>query len=410
MKDLTLKKISFYFQKVYRLALKAKFICRSNPAVGAVIVYQDEIVGKGYTQEYGGAHAEVVAIQQAKKKLFETETKKGVKKIIKKEIEKIIKKKMEKSILFVSLTPCDIYGKTPPCCDAILTSGIGKVCIANKDPFLQQNSSEKKLTDSKVKVVYNCPKEINQKLLDINKDFFYRTIFNLPWIHMKYAMTLDGKIATKNLDSKWITDESARKNVQQERAIYDAVMVGQGTFFYDNPSLIPRVKKKIKQPLIFCALTKDFSKNQIQKIKKHQLLNHSTKTFFFVKEEFKNFIGLINSDNLLFYKKCWTEKSFLHKVVKQLNINSIYLEGGAFTHGLAVKNKIVNSFGVYIAPKFLIDGLNGLSPLSHKDKFVEKMSSAISSKNVKITKIGDQVLIKGILNDGEYQKICKKVF
>jgi diaminohydroxyphosphoribosylaminopyrimidine deaminase/5-amino-6-(5-phosphoribosylamino)uracil reductase len=184
-----------------------------NPAVGAVIVKDGVVVGMGYTQVAGSDHAEIVALHQAGDRA------KG-------------------ASMYVSLEPCSHYGRTPPCTKAIIDAGIAEVHIALLDPNpLVSGRGVRELNEAGIKAyVGSC----NREAYEINEAYIKFITTGLPFVIAKFATSLDGKIATKTGDSKWISNEQARKYVHVLRHTVDAIMVGVNTVIVDNPSLTAR--------------------------------------------------------------------------------------------------------------------------------------------------------------------------
>lgn len=209
-----------YMRMAIRLAEKAQGRTSPNPVVGAVIVKNNRIVGRGYHKKAGLPHAEVNALKQAGK------TAKG-------------------ATLYVSLEPCDHFGRTAPCTDAIIKSGIKKVVIGMKDPNpLNNGKGIKKLKDQGIKVVISG---IQKEAESINRPYLKFITKRLPFITVKVAQSLDGKIATKTGDSKWISSEDSRRYVHWLRSKADAVMVGANTVIRDDPLLLSKLSKD-RQP------------------------------------------------------------------------------------------------------------------------------------------------------------------
>ena len=186
-----------------------------NPMVGCVLVYQDRIVGEGWHQRYGGPHAEVNAINSVEEKSLLT-----------------------KCALYVNLEPCAHHGKTPPCADLIIASGIKKVIIANQDPNpLVAGQGIARMREQGIEVEVGILEEAGNFL---NRRFFTFHKRHRPYIILKWAQTADGYMARINYDSKWISNENSRQLVHQYRASEDAIMVGRATAQHDNPELTVR--------------------------------------------------------------------------------------------------------------------------------------------------------------------------
>ncbi|MBU0684026.1 MAG: bifunctional diaminohydroxyphosphoribosylaminopyrimidine deaminase/5-amino-6-(5-phosphoribosylamino)uracil reductase RibD, partial [Candidatus Omnitrophica bacterium] len=205
-----------YMQLALQLAAKAKDKTYPNPMVGAVIVKKNEIIGKGYHLKAGKPHAEVEAIKNASESCCG-------------------------AAMFVTLEPCDHHGKTPPCTEAITKSGISKVYIAMKDPNpINSGRGIKKLRRAGIKVECGlCAREAKA----INRKYIKFVKSGLPYVTLKLAESLDGKIAASDGSSKWISTVSARKYVRKIRSQYNAIMVGSNTVHYDNPFLLDEKKR-----------------------------------------------------------------------------------------------------------------------------------------------------------------------
>ncbi len=181
-----------------------------NPAVGAVVVKDGLAVGMGYTQPAGSEHAEVMALRQAGDKALG-------------------------ATMYVTLEPCSHHGRTPPCTQAIIDGGISEVYMAVLDPNpLVSGHGVSKLNEGGIKTHIGI---CQQEAYDINEAYIKHIITGLPFVVAKFAMSLDGKIATKTGDSKWITKEEARKYAHALRYTFDAIMVGVNTVVADNPHL-----------------------------------------------------------------------------------------------------------------------------------------------------------------------------
>ncbi|MEO8400117.1 MAG: bifunctional diaminohydroxyphosphoribosylaminopyrimidine deaminase/5-amino-6-(5-phosphoribosylamino)uracil reductase RibD, partial [Ignavibacteriaceae bacterium] len=203
-----------YIKLAIEIAKKGMGNVSPNPLVGCVIIKNDRIIGAGYHQKFGESHAEINAINNSKENL-------------------------EGSTLYINLEPCSHYGKTPPCVDKILEAKIKKVVIGTLDmnPLVSGNGVKKLKSvgiDVKVGVLEN-------ECINLNKFFFKFITKKTPYVTLKAAQTLDGKIADKSGESKWISSLSSRRFVHEFRSKYDAVLVGTKTIIKDNPSLTVRL-------------------------------------------------------------------------------------------------------------------------------------------------------------------------
>ncbi len=205
---------AYYMKKVFELAKQGIGLVSPNPLVGSLIVKDSQIIGAGFHERYGQFHAELNAIVSAKQPL------KG-------------------ATLYCNLEPCCHTNKqTPPCAQRIIKEGISRVVIANRDPNPEVNGGGIALLKQMgIEVIENICQEEGELL---NEVFFTFHRKKRPFIHLKYAQTLDGNIACSSGDSKWITHENARKKAHEMRLKYDAILIGAGTLVADNPALTIR--------------------------------------------------------------------------------------------------------------------------------------------------------------------------
>jgi diaminohydroxyphosphoribosylaminopyrimidine deaminase/5-amino-6-(5-phosphoribosylamino)uracil reductase len=195
------------------LAERGRGAVEPNPLVGAVVVRDGVCVGEGWHQKFGGPHAEVFALAEA------GEAARG-------------------ATLYVTLEPCCHHGKTPPCTDAVLRAGIGRVVAAMQDPFPQVSGrGAAVLRAANVSVEFGLMEAEARRL---NAPYLKLVGTGLPYVHLKWAMTLDGKVATRTGDSKWVSNDESRRRVHELRSRMDAVVVGIGTALADDPLLTAR--------------------------------------------------------------------------------------------------------------------------------------------------------------------------
>ena len=214
-----------YMKMALELAKKGMGFTAPNPMVGAVIVKNGKIIGQGYHRKYGELHAEREALAAC------TEQPEG-------------------ASIYVTLEPCCHYGKQPPCVNAILESGIRRVIVGSSDPNpLVAGKGIRILKDHGIEVTENVLKEECDKL---NEAFFYYIQNQKPYVVMKYAMTLDGKIAAYTGASRWVTGEASRMHVQKQRLKYTGIMVGVGTVLADDPMLTCRLENSRNPVRIIC--------------------------------------------------------------------------------------------------------------------------------------------------------------
>ncbi len=339
-------------RKCINLAKKAKGSVEPNPLVGAIIYDEEkkEIISSGYHQKYGQAHAEVNAINSAKKDI------KG-------------------KTLIVNLEPCSHFGKTPPCADLIIKSGIKKVVIAQIDPNPKvYMNGIKKLQKAGVEVEIGV---LEKEAKELNKVFLKNISEKMPYVMTKIATTQDFKIALNNGNSKWITNEKARREVQNLRSSYLAIMSGSGTILADNPNLNVRLKgKKSPTRIIFDPNNKvSFDYNVF-------------------KNDGARIILVNNSDVKVpeYIEKIEFNGNFcdLFKKLYEIGVYSIMVEAGAGLNSILFKNGIINEINHFIAPKIFGSGKNAIEL-----KEISEIKDCVEISEIKYKHFGDNLLING---------------
>lgn len=228
----TVHQDQYFMQLAIDLAKKGQFTTRPNPCVGCVIVKDGQIIGKGYHYQAGQPHAEVFALQEAKANIGND---------------------LSGATAYVTLEPCSHHGRTPPCADALIKANISRVVVAVTDPNPKvAGGGIAKLQNAGIYVTTNV---CHDKAYDLNQGFFKTMSGKLPYVRLKIACSLDGRMAMANGQSKWITGELARQDVQQLRAMSGAIITGSQTILDDVPNLNVRSKNfanlaDIPQPLL----------------------------------------------------------------------------------------------------------------------------------------------------------------
>lgn len=317
-----------YMERAIALAKKGMGFTSPNPMVGAVIVKNGKIIGEGYHERCGGLHAERNAIASL------TESAEG-------------------ATIYVTLEPCCHYGKTPPCTEAIIEQKIAKVVIGSRDPNpLVAGKGVKQLRDAGIEVVEDF---LREECDAINPVFFHYITTKRPYVAMKYAMTADGKIATKIGESKWITGEVAREHVQKLRHQYKGIMVGIGTVLKDDPMLNCRMEGGVNPIRIICDSNLRIPlESQIVKTAKEIPTIVAAKEQVFTEElEQKRTALLDHGIKVLLVKEKDGQIDLLElmELLGKEDIDSILLEGGGILNDSALRQGIVQKAYVYIAPK-----------------------------------------------------------
>lgn len=353
-----------YMRHALDLAKKGVGFVNPNPLVGAIIVKNNEVIGAGFHEKYGGPHAEVNAFAS-------------------------LKESPVGATMYVTLEPCTHYGKTPPCVDAIIQSGVSRVVVANLDPNpLVAGKSLAKMKEAGITVKLGVLKEECEAL---NAVFFHFITTGTPYVTMKYAMTADGKIATHTKDSKWITGEVARNHVHKERHRNSAIMIGVNTLTQDDPMLDCRIPGGRNPIRIICdtALRTPLDSKIVQTASKIPTIFATATTD---EKKHKPFFEhgceiIVVPDNI--------DKVDLKALMKKLGargIDSILLEGGSHLHGSAIDAGIIQKVQAYIGAK-IFGGYDAPSPIAGTGFATVK--EAYSLTNPKITQLETDFLIEG---------------
>ncbi len=353
-----------YMNYALLLAEKGVGYVNPNPYVGAVIVKDGKIIGQGWHEKYGSWHAERNALADCLKS-------------------------PEGGTMYVTLEPCCHHGKTPPCTDAILQSGIKKVVIGCLDPNpLIAGKGAPLLRNAGLEVITGVSEDKCQKL---NEVFFHYIQTHTPYVVMKYAMTMDGKIATVSGDSKWITGSSARENVHRSRNKYSSIMVGVGTVIADNPSLTCRIPGGRNPIRIICDtdLNTPLDSTVITTAKEVRTIIATACTCSNKQKPYLTYgceILLVNR-----FEKYIDLKHLMTELAKR-GIDSVLLEGGSALNYSALKSRIVNKVQGYIAPK-LFGGEQSKSPIGGTG--IQEVTNCFTLKNHTLTWFDEDVLLEG---------------
>ncbi len=341
-----------------------------NPAVGAIVVNESEVVGQGYTQPPGSGHAEIMALKQAGDKA-------------------------QGGIMYVTLEPCCHQGDTPPCTQAIIAAGIAEVHLAMIDPNpLVSGGGEAELEREGIRTYVG---EHQEKAKEINEAYIKYITTGMPFVTAKFAVSLDGKIATKDGDSEWISGTEARKYVHYLRYTSDAIMAGANTVITDNPRLTCRYAgtggEAKKQPLRVIVDGKGRTSPVAQ------VFNESGKALLALGES-------VSAEKKKEYSQVGIELLELPMIEEQINlesllkelgnrkITSILVEGGGILLGSLIDYRLVDKVIAFVTP-IIIGGEGAKTPVAGKG--VEKVMDALKLERVNIEKFGDDFMISGYL-------------
>ena len=356
-----------YMALALELAEKGRGKVEPNPMVGAVLVKNGEIVGSGYHQAFGGAHAEIYAIHEG-----------GT--------------NCRGATLYISMEPCAHYGKTAPCVDAIIKAGIKKVVMAVIDPNpITSGKGIQKLKGAGIEVMVGVMETQAKRL---NAPFFKLMQKGLPYVTVKWAMSDDGKIATRTGESKWITSEESRKYVHKIRGQMDGILVGINTVVRDDPLLTCRIEggqnpkrivvdsnavlpinsrllSTINEGEIIVAVCKNAQRNRIEKLEQ---------------------LGckIVQTEDI-------NGRVYLHELFQRLGemkLTNILVEGGSRVITSVVEGHLADRVMVFIAP-FIIGGEGAKSPVLGMG--INKMSDAAEIDEVEIKRFSNDIVIEGTL-------------
>ena len=351
-----------YMKRAIELAAKGEGWVHPNPMVGAVIVKDGQIIGEGYHRKFGELHAERNAIAS-------------------------LSQPAEGATIYVTLEPCCHHGKTPPCTEAIIENKIARVVIGSRDPNpLVAGQGAKILREAGIQVEEDFMREECDRL---NPVFFHYITTGLPYVIMKYAMTADGKIATKTGASKWISGEESREEVHRMRHACMGIMAGIGTVKADDPMLNCRIENGRDPVRIICDSNLSISPGtQIIKTAKDietiiVCANEDAGKTAVLKEKGAEVLVLPGEDGRPDLKK-------LMETMGGRGIDSVLIEGGGTLNENALKAGIVNEVRTFVAPKLF----GGVAKSPVMGEGVETPDEAYALEMTDIKKTGDDLMIR----------------
>lgn len=351
-----------YMDLALELAEKGRGYVNPNPMVGAVVVKNGEIVGKGWHKYFGGPHAEVYALDEAGEKA-------------------------EGATIYVTLEPCSHFGKTPPCVEKIKKFKIKKCVIACLDPNpLVAGRGKKILEEAGIEVVVGVREKEAKSL---NKVFMKYITEKNPYLFLKCAITLDGKIATNYNDSKWITNEKSREKVQHLRHEYMGIMVGINTLINDNPRLTARVENGINpyrivvDPHLRIPLESNFVSLGSEDEKSIVITSLENMNNEKISELEKNKIKIVYMEGYDF------SVDEILKKIGELKIDSVLLEGGSYLISKAFAENRIDGGEIFVAPKILGGGLPFIQGFDFKE-----MKDCFKLENIKFNIYDDNISVE----------------
>lgn len=344
----------YFMQRTLELAKKGEGSVSPNPMVGAVLVRKGKIIAAAFHKKFGGPHAEKLVLSRAR----------------------------NDDTLYINLEPCVFFDgkKTPGCVTGILKSGISRVVMAMKDPNPNvAGRGIRQLRAARIRVDIG---PLQQEAEKLNEKFVKWMRTGIPFVGMKVAMSLDGKIATKTGDSKWITSEASRAWVKKLRDTYDAILVGSRTVLRDNPTLAGS-RREPKRIIL---------DSELRISPRAKVLRDSNVILITTNRAPKSKLHAFTRRNIPL--KIFSQKIQLHPLLRFLGkkgISSILVEGGSEVFGSFMDEKLIDRLYWFIAPK-IIGGRKATPALGGEG--ILRMRNALELKNWKIQKIGADILIE----------------
>ena len=352
----------FYMKRALNLAAKAKGVTSPNPMVGAVLVKRGKIISEDYHRKPGTPHAEALVLSDAGGKA-------------------------RGSTLYVNLEPCcHTEKRTPPCTRDIIRAGIKKVVIAMLDP-------NPKVSGMGIMELRKAGIEVSSGILEdaagkLNEFYIKHITTGKPFVILKIAMTLDGKIATPEGQSKWITGERARRSVHRLRSSVDAILTAIGTVKADDPQMTARIRGG-KNPLRI-VIDPDLDISSEAKI-----LQTPPETIIVTNQKNSCRIYILNSKCSMIYFNDLLDLNWLIEKLGRMGITSVLIEGGASLNAHALEDGIVDKIMVFIAPK-IIGGKDSFPAVGGKT--FKKLEEAYAVKDMRIKRFGEDILIEGYIH------------
>jgi diaminohydroxyphosphoribosylaminopyrimidine deaminase/5-amino-6-(5-phosphoribosylamino)uracil reductase len=327
-----------YMRRALELAARGRYGVSPNPMVGAVIVRDDEVIAEGWHRRAGEAHAEVEALQACPDPRGAT--------------------------LYVNLEPCAHHGRTPPCSDAVLAAGFARVVIAMRDPHARAGGGAERLRDAGIDVVTSV---LESEARQLNEVFVHAVTTHRPFVVLKAGMTFDGKLATVDRESKWITSAAAREKSLGLRETYDAIAAGGGTILADDPQLTRRLGLNTSvQPWLRVILDRDRNVPAGA-----QVLTDGGATLHITDEvELEELLGSLYAQG----------------------VQSLLVEGGSLLHSEFLRRQLWQKLVVFIAPA-IVGGAD--APAFYSGEPVRRLTDALRFRFDRVEIVGSDLMITG---------------
>ena len=341
----------------FKLASKGLGYTSPNPPVGAIIIKNGMVVGTGYHHKAGMPHAEIEAIKQAGEETFG-------------------------ATIITTLEPCSHHGKTPPCAEAIISAGITRVISAYTDPNpIVAGTGFKRLRDAGIDVIENVGFDY---AIDFYAPYTKFITTGLPYVTLKYAQTLDGRIATITGHSQWISSPESLKLSHQLRAVNDAILVGSGTLLKDNPKLTTRLVKGLNPIRVVLSESGDLPPDS------HIFTDNEAPTYVAMSADAsRNSWGNFQVLPLRKLKDGLDLSQLLYEL-GQLGVMNLLVEGGAVALTSFIKYKLADKMIVCIAPIISGKGIEAIGDLD-----IKKITDAIKFEKITYSQLGPDMIFSG---------------
>lgn len=357
-----------YMARALRLAARGR--TSPNPLVGAVVVTGNRIVGEGFHKQAGGPHAEVLALEAAGRRA-------------------------RGGTLYVTLEPCSHHRKrTPPCVPAILAAGLRRIVIAMRDPNPRVNGDGiRRLRRAGRRVTVGC---LEQQAADLNEAYAHRMSTSRPFVDLKAAMTLDGKIATAAGESQWITGAAARRHAHRLRAQADAIAVGLRTVLKDDPQLTVRTGQPVARQPLRVVLDSRLAIPMRARVLSPRLRSGTVvaTTALAPRSRVRRLRRLGATVLVLPSEQGRVSLRACLKQLAKMGVNRLLIEGGGELAASAIKASVVNRLHLYIAPR-LLGGTDAKGVIGGQSP--RRLAQALSVSSLNLKKLGRDLLIEGAL-------------
>lgn len=360
-----------YMRRAIELARQGEGRVNPNPLVGCVVVKEGKILAEGFHEAYGGFHAERNALLSCGEEARGAD-------------------------LYVNLEPCCHYGKTPPCVEIILEKGIRRVFTGCQDP--NPLVAGKGTALLREKGVYVTEGILERECMELNEIFFHYIKTKRPFTALKYAMTLDGRIAADSGSSQWITGKAARDHVHTLRRRYSAIMAGIGTVLADDPMLDCRIQEGVNPMRILCDshLRLPLDSKIVQTAQKIPTVLACLEGSYGSEEKAEKLtragVGIWQIPADTRGTSARVDLACLWERMGKAGIDSVLVEGGGILHGSLLADGLADRVYAYIAPK-LVSGETNQAPV--RGKGILKMDQAVTLRDSRIVSLGEDFLITG---------------